>query len=641
MRALAVTAVIAYHSRYGWARGGYLGVDTFFVLSGFLITSLLLAEFARGRRIDLRAFWARRARRLLPALLVLLAAIAAYAAWWSPSDSRSAVRGDGIAALFYSANWHFIAHRTSYFDLFATPSLLEHTWSLAIEEQFYLLWPLVVGGCLVLARGRRLPLAAVASSVLVASAVLMARLVQSDPTRAYFGTDTRVHSLLVGALLAMILERRATRERGASRLASAAGAVALVAVLTAYARIGDHDLVMYRGGFLLFASVVAVVIVAAVQPRGPVRALLSLPALVWIGKISYGLYLWHWPVLLVMTPARTHLNGVGLDAARIAVTVGCATASYVLVELPIRRGDFLRGRIALPSAAVAVGAVATAVIFATASAVVPNPAFALPAPDTPMSFAVPSTVSAPTTLATRATLPDATALTVAPLTTAPPPHVIAVIGDSVAASLVPGLQQVSASRGIQVVNAAITGCGATDELSLDDQGRPFDWSANCVAAVPEVQRQVIDQTHPDLVIWLSSWETSDRLVGSERVRFGTPEGDASIMQGMTATLARVTADGARVAILTLPPRSAREDGRPVRDGATAFDHLNELLMEFAFAHADQVELVDFATIVCPAGPHCPTQRDGTWLRPDGMHFTDQSASLVAQPLLDIILARPG
>ena len=190
-RALAVASVIAYHLGYGWARGGYLGVDTFFVLSGFLITSLLLAEFTDACRIDLRGFWARRARRLLPALFVVLAAIAAYAAWWAPAEERRQLRGDGLAALLYSANWRFVLAHNSYFDLFAAPSLVEHTWSLAIEEQFYVVWPLVVVACLALGRGRRAPLVAFATVGAVTSAVLMAWLADSDPTRADFGSDSR------------------------------------------------------------------------------------------------------------------------------------------------------------------------------------------------------------------------------------------------------------------------------------------------------------------------------------------------------------------------------------------------------------------------------------------------------------------
>ncbi len=198
----------------------------------------------------------------------MLAAIAAYAAWWAPAEERRQLRGDGLAALLYSANWRFILAHNSYFDLFAAPSLVEHTWSLAIEEQFYLVWPLVVVACLAAAGGRRAPLVAFATVGVVTSAVLMARLADSNPTRAYFGSDARVHSLLVGALLAMLLERRRLSASGAgTRVISGVGAVTLLAMAAAYAVIGDNELRMYRGGFLLFAVGVAIVITAAVQPR--------------------------------------------------------------------------------------------------------------------------------------------------------------------------------------------------------------------------------------------------------------------------------------------------------------------------------------------------------------------------------------
>ncbi len=430
LRALAVASVIAYHFGYGWARGGYLGVDTFFVLSGFLITSLLLAEFRRESRIDLGGFWARRARRLLPALFLVLAAVAAYATWWMPPESRGAIRGDGLAALFYSANWRFIFEHSSYFSLFASPSMLEHTWSLAIEEQFYLLWPLIVVGCLALGRGRRAPLAVLATASVIASALLMAHLASGDPSRAYFGTDTRVHSLLVGALLALALERRHIHPTGVGgRILRSTGAVALLAVIAAYVTIGDGRLFMYRGGFLVFALAVAAVIAAAVQPRGPVRALLSLAPLVWIGTISYGLYLWHWPVQLVLTPNRIHLNGVALDLVRVAVTVTCATMSYFAVELPIRRGIVLRGRIALPSAVALAGGLAAVLVIATA-ATAPAPAFATPVAGAPITI-----------LASRAAPPQRTTAQ-EPATTeiSHAPRLIGVIGDSVAMSLIPGLE---------------------------------------------------------------------------------------------------------------------------------------------------------------------------------------------------------
>src|SRR4051812_22136823 len=228
LRALAVAAVVAFHLDEGRLTGGFLGVDAFFVLSGFLITTLLVLEWRRRAGIGLLAFWGRRARRLLPALLLLMLAVAIFAAIEVPTDELGRLRGDGIAGLFYVANWRFVASGQSYFDLFASPSPFRHLWSLAIEEQFYLVWPLITLGCLRLARGRLRVLAGVAVAGVLASTVLMAVLYQSDdPSRAYYGTDTHAHPILIGVLLALVLIDRAGASPGARRAFDVAGVVAL------------------------------------------------------------------------------------------------------------------------------------------------------------------------------------------------------------------------------------------------------------------------------------------------------------------------------------------------------------------------------------------------------------------------------
>jgi peptidoglycan/LPS O-acetylase OafA/YrhL len=212
LRAVAVLAVMLYHGQVAWVRGGWLGVDLFFVLSGYLITSLLLAEWATSGGIDLKGFWSRRARRLLPALFTTLAAVAAYGAFLAPPDTLARLRWDGLATLGYVANWRLLASHQSYFEQFADPSPLRHMWSLGIEEQYYLLWPLLLLGALRLARGRPRPLLWGTLVAALASALAMAALYRpgGDPSRVYYGTDTRAHTLLVGCLLALVLGASST-----------------------------------------------------------------------------------------------------------------------------------------------------------------------------------------------------------------------------------------------------------------------------------------------------------------------------------------------------------------------------------------------------------------------------------------------
>ena len=348
LRAVAVLAVLLYHSGLPWAQGGFLGVDVFFALSGFLITSLLLREWDRWSQLDLLAFWGRRARRLLPALLLVILAVAAYARAVVPTGSGQAIRGDGIASLFYVVNWRFVVQGQSYFDQYAEPSPLKHTWSLAIEEQFYLFFPLVL--LLLLAwlgrRWARLGVAFVIGALLSAGLMAVLYVPATDPSRVYYGTDTRVQTLLVGAALAAVLPAMQRRPRLGSTT-SWLGLAAAVGLAAAFVRIGDTDPRMYRGGFLVVAVLSTVVIAAVILGRGPLRWVLERPLMVRIGVISYGVYLWHWPVFIWLNPDRTSLTGTSLLLLRLLVTFTAATLSYELVEQPIRSGSF--GRLTAPA----------------------------------------------------------------------------------------------------------------------------------------------------------------------------------------------------------------------------------------------------------------------------------------------------
>ncbi|HEX7276467.1 MAG TPA: acyltransferase family protein [Acidimicrobiales bacterium] len=342
LRALAVSAVFAYHAGIGWARGGFLGVDVFFVISGYLITALLLTDHRRTGRIRLLRFWRRRARRLLPALFLLLVGVS-IAVPLLATDQGYRLRADVLAALGYVSNWRLIFEHQSYFQSLGRPPLLQHLWSLAVEEQFYLLWPLVLALLLRWREPRRLvgPILGLAA----ASAALMAVLHDptADPSRVYFGTDTRVAGILVGAALACVPIRWKSADRQLSRAGRVAVEVAGGAVLwglwLCLSRVDQFDPLLYRGGFLGAAVLAAAAIVLATHPRSWVASGLGSRPLVWLGKRSYAVYLWFWPVFMLTRPhSDVPLTGIPLLALRMALTLALACASYTWVEKPIRDG---------------------------------------------------------------------------------------------------------------------------------------------------------------------------------------------------------------------------------------------------------------------------------------------------------------
>ena len=639
LRAFAVLSVFAYHLDAGWARGGFLGVDTFFVLSGFLITSLLVGEWGRHGTISFAAFWARRARRLLPALLLVLLGVAGFAALQVPAEQLDRLRGDGLATLFYGANWRFIESGQSYFDMWSEASPLRHMWSLAIEEQFYLVWPLITFGCLRLARGRRWLLGAVCVTGAAASITAMAVLYDpSDPSRAYYGTDSRAHLLLIGAALALILSRWSPKHAATRSGVNALGLVGGLACLAAFIWVPDSASWMYRGGDALFGVGVAAVITSAVQPgRFALRSLLSLGPLVWIGRISYGLYLWHWPVIVFASPARTGLDGASLATLRVALTFALATASFYLVELPIRRGA-LRRRWALtlaPSVFVATGA---AVIVATAGAA-PPPAYLQGGPDSLLTSAPTAQIPAP---APPGPAPEAALAPQPGAPAAAPARRIVLVGDSLAQSLLPGLNDAAIEHGVQLFPASVPGCGVLGGQPVDLGGTTFKWSDDCENAIPKYQTARIAQYRPDVVMWLSIWDRTERIVGGRRVSPLTIEGRQAFLGLIDEAATRLTATGARLVMLTVAPAApSDEDPNPPHDEGVV--QMNRLIREYGRAHPDRVAIVDMATFLCPNGEPCPESVGG--IRPrhrDGNHFEPDTAGWVARQVMpQVIAAGPG
>ena len=346
LRALAIIGVLLYHAGIDWLPGGFLGVDVFFVISGFLITSLILEEYDRSGRIDFKRFYLGRARRLLPAVVVLLIVVG-IAVLFVYQDALSAFRQDALATIFYVNNWWYVLVDQSYFESMGRPPLLKHLWSLSVEEQFYLLWPVVA---LLLVRSGGRPLVRrIALLLAVASTVWMAVIairngypVDADPSRAYFGTDSHSMGLLVGAALATVWRpgRLSTHiPRGTQVIVTGTGIVALAVVVAFYLFVGEFTPWLYRGGFLALAFFTTVLIAAVTHPASVLGPALGVGVLRYLGRRSYGIYLWHWPIFMVTRP--------GIDvpwsepvafAARLALTLGIAELSYRLVEMPIRRG---------------------------------------------------------------------------------------------------------------------------------------------------------------------------------------------------------------------------------------------------------------------------------------------------------------
>lgn len=346
LRALAVIAVILYHLDLPFAPGGLLGVTVFFVLSGYLITGLLMAEIEETGTVNLPQFWLRRVRRLFPAIVLVVVVVTALCVLFN-HPLLTKLRPDVLPSLFWFQNWWYVFRGLSYFDSLGDPSPLTHFWSLAIEEQFYLVWPIILllvsrlgagktlirRGCLVLA---------------VASALLMGVLYNplEDPTRVYYGTDTRACSLLIGAWLALFWPGQALTEQGTRNVPASTinlldviGALALAGIVAMMALIDGFSGFMYHGGIVLNSVLTAVVIAVIVHPRSRLGKFASLRPFVWVGQRSYGIYLWHYPIILLMKP----LNGSGayqwwFVLAVIAVTFVVSALSYTFVENPIRHG---------------------------------------------------------------------------------------------------------------------------------------------------------------------------------------------------------------------------------------------------------------------------------------------------------------
>ncbi len=687
IRTIAVMLVVFYHVSVPGVTAGFIGVDVFFVLSGYLITTLLIREINGTGRIDLARFWARRVLRLMPASLLVIAVVVGWGVLAAPAYQRPSLGADALWSLLYVANWRFISS-SSYFANDGTQSPLQHVWSLAVEEQFYLGWPLL----LVLATAiflRRMPprhsppsagmpwsdarnvgqveqdriarlrqiavvigvLAGV--QVILSAAALWLLYDPSAPDRAYMGTDAKAFEPLLGALAAAVVQTPRAR-RFARRYADALMLTGLLGILGGVLTLADSNgpkPAYFGGGALVFAILCALLIVGAAFTRDDygIGRLLAWTPMAYLGRISYGIYLWHWPLAVW---AGTHPQWKPAQAAAVvAGTIVLAATSHHFYERPIRTGRPAR----IPSWQV-LGGGGLAISMLVASCGLLG--------GTPVSSIVP------------------------PLRPGSEEDTIVVVGDSVARRMMPALARQGAARGLTVLNAARGGCPSLGVNVVGDDGTLVN-GVDCAAAVPSAQRETIEQARPSAVLWWSRYELADRQGPDGTVlKAGTSAFWQAQEVALKQTVDRLAATGATVLIVEVDRvglginarcTTASCPGflRALRDNDTLRTTWNTLVREYA-ATDRRVAVVTIDDVFCrdadnpcddrlpmrSAGPETtppnatpsPTQPaqarldpaassrplrafaapDGSgYARPDGSHFRDS----VTASLADILLTR--
>jgi peptidoglycan/LPS O-acetylase OafA/YrhL len=620
LRGVAVLVVVLFHA--GHLDGGYLGVDLFFTLSGFLITTLLLEERRDTGTIRFKAFWLRRARRLLPALFAMLAFVLVYAAFFADPTELGRIRADALGTVFYVANWRTIIAGQGYWDLFGSPSPLQHTWSLAIEEQFYLVWPLLLGGLLWLTRGSRRAVFLMSVGLAFAGAIWMAIVFDPlDTNRAYLGTDTRIPALLLGAALAAWLQWHGpVRGRRARIGVEVAAVVGLEGLVLAWITLPGGSALLYRGGLFLCGLAAVAVLASITHPSpGPVARVLSVRPLRGLGIISYGLYLWHWPIIVLVDQDRTGLSGWSLTAVQLAISVSVAVASYFLLELPIRR----RGLAALPwrpLAPILVASVVIGLLFVTRDARDASQSTAVSLDALPVQTDAPIGQQQPDVRRQPGPLPR-------PLDRWPR---LMVVGDSVGGSLGGPMESNQATYQVQAVNRAIPACTLDRDSgrTLSTTGAPRQEAPAC-QQWPQRWADDISRFNPDAVLMIFGG-----LNGEPRLVDGSFHG---MCEQVTLDWYRKELDDAltllasKGAVVFVTPFAYSETtDRPDAD-ATA-DCLNPVVRAAVAANPD-ARLIPLDTYVCSAPNHCKTTVDGVKLRWDGLHYRDHAADVMDQWLL--------
>ncbi|MFV0316103.1 MAG: acyltransferase family protein [Microthrixaceae bacterium] len=658
IRGIAVAAVVLYHAAAAdgigalerVTHGGFLGVSAFFTLSGFLICSLLLRERAASGTVSLSAFWARRARRLLPAVLVLIGAVVVLTPLVGTESQLASLPGDAWSSLLYVANWHFVLDGSDYSAMFAgAPSPLRHVWSLAVEEQWYVLVPLAALVVAVAARRsgrprRRLLLWGLVGVSVAGTAWMVLVSGGGWDNRAYMGTDTRLAEMAVGAVLAVLLADGFTAAPRVRRALTRIAPVVLIALVVTWALTPIRAAWLYRGGLTAHAVAVALLIAAVVQPDGLVRKVLANRWVAMLGVVSYGVYLFHWPVVWWVTPQRLGLGPWPTLAMQLALTLALAGISYKLIEHPIRRGRAWSA----PKLAFAGTAAVALLVFGIVNMPEPDRSQVLALGST-VDVAIPTTppvTSPPVTSAPADTVAGDPTTTTTTTTAPPPPLRVMVVGDSFGESVVVGLQKWGLlDGGMAVMDRTIPGCPFGRGGRNRGVGIPRNLEPVCEAR-DETLLNSVKEFDPEVVVFIGGmWDVTDRRPPGfdSWTRIGRADYDAYLRTEIDHLIDIAQSGGAEVLWANSPywepvPGSVIFMGNPPYAEAERdrVDLYNQLLAERIAARGG-AEILDIAGWLRsqPGGEFAPA------LRPDGVHFSEASTDTVAGWLGPTILSSAG
>ena len=649
LRAVAVYLVVLFHAGLQRFAGGFIGVDVFFVLSGFLVTRLLVRDLGSGGSIRFGRFYARRFRRLLPAAFVALIATALIVVALDPVRAAASL-GAFKAAFLYSANWYFIRESTGYFGAEVASSPVLQFWSLAVEEQFYLAWPVVLAGLFSLAgrvpRNRLLVVRLAVALGAVASLGWALHLRTADPNRAYFGTDARAYQLLAGASLALapaLLESLG----GARRVLRWLAPAAIVGLVVAGTSVGGDDPII-RG---VVATVLTGVAIVALEGEGGgwTTRILSSPALVYLGRVSYGTYLWHWPVVLIATEAL-ELGARETAALTCVVATGVASLSYELLERPVRASSVLeRHRLAVIATGLTVSVVAALVI--VPAIVEPrSPGSTAVAASTTSGFTpVPDTIDLATIYdegygklvdadGQERTCVDAPvdACTVVRGSGA---HLV-LIGDSNAQMLTGALVTMAEDHDLTLSVVAASGCPW-------QRGIYVLWAEvrdNCRRIREDAYDRVIPELDPDVVIAMNTGTLTDQDPGDPAAAAVDPEIEAATVR----SAAELTDGGRSLVIIEPMPRPPSADTDPFsclttspvveacRYLAATEPDWHERLTRKIAAGNDHVLSADFDRLVCPFLPICDPIVGGEIVKWDWQHLTARFSRTLSEPMANYL-----